>query len=361
MRTKRKTLLFGVVALLANLGPGQRLPAAKVRWTADILERKADWYGSREARAIADNVLGYQSPEGGWPKNTDLAASPPPPSMMGQRLGDSVNTIDNGATTTPMCFLARVGYMTGEVRYLQAVVRGFDYLIAAQYPNGGWPQFFPLRQGYYSHITYNDNAMVNVLSLLGEIAAWKWPYSFFDHSQRLKAGAAISRAIDCILRTQVKQGGKLTGWCAQHDEKTLQPAWARNFEPPSISGAESVGIVRFLMEIDEPTPREIAAVEGAVAWFRAVAIPGLRLEGFTGADGKPDRRVVRDPNAKPLWARFYELGTNRPIFTGRDKIIRYTLSEIEHERRNGYAYYGDWPATLLGQDYPRWREKHKVR
>jgi PelA/Pel-15E family pectate lyase len=171
----------------------------------------------------------------------------------------------------------------------------------------------------------------------------------------------VSRGIDIILRTQIKQDGRLTAWCAQHDEKTLAPAWARAYEPPSLSGSESVGIVRFLMEVERPSVEIIAAVEGAAAWLRAVAIPGLRLEEFIGDGGRRDRRVVADPGGAPLWARFYELGTNRPIFLGRDSVVRSALSEIEHERRSGYAYYGTWPARLLAEEYPRWREKHKGR
>ena len=58
-----------------------------------------------------------------------------------------------------------------------------------------------------------------------------------------------------------------------------------------------------------------------------------------------------------LWARFYELETNRPIFIGRDKVIRDDFNEIERERRTGYNYLSDWPATLLAKDYPRWRAK----
>jgi PelA/Pel-15E family pectate lyase len=109
------------------------------------------------------------------------------------------------------------------------------------------------------------------------------------------------------------------------------------------------------MEIERPSPAIVAAVEGAVAWLRAVAIRGLRLERFTDADGTRDTRVVADPAAGPLWARFYELGTNRPIFLGRDSVVRGRLDEIERERRGGYAYYVTEPATLLDRDYPRWR------
>jgi PelA/Pel-15E family pectate lyase len=145
-----------------------------------------------------------------------------------------------------------------------------------------------------------------------------------------------------------------------YDEKTLEPAWARNFEPPSLSGGESAGIVRFLMGEEHPTPEVIAAVEGAVAWFKTVEIPGLRYHRGMADDGKRDGWVEPDPTAEPIWARFYELGSNRPIFIGRDKVVRYSYEEIERERRGGYDYYGDWPASLLAKDCPRWREQNKL-
>ena len=351
---------FGATLGVMLIAAGFTGADTQVRWGTAILRQKPEWYASAEARSIADIVIRWQSPQGGWPKNTDLAAPPPSPEALAETLErGGANTIDNGATTTPMRYLALMVQATRDTRYRAAFERGVDHLLAAQYQNGGWPQYFPLRKGYYSHITYNDDAMVNVLTVLRAAAAGKPPLDFVDAARRARAGAAVARGIDCILRTQIKQDGKLSAWCAQHDETTLEPAWARNFEPPTLSGGESVGIVRFLMEIEQPTPAIIAAVEGAVAWFQAVAIHGVRLQEFTGTDGKRDKRVVADPAAGPLWARFYELGTNRPVFTGRDKILRYAISEIEHERRNGYSYYGTGPARLLANDYPRWRTKHE--
>ena len=332
----------------------------QVNWGSAVLQQAQEWYATPQARSMADSVLLYQSPVGAWPKNTDLARPRTAPVSAAEAAADpNGNTIDNDATTLPMEFLARMVLATGDTRYRTAFEGGVDYLLAAQYPNGGWPQFFPLREGYYSRITYNDNAMVRVLTLLRDAAAGTSPYTFVDDGRRAKARAAVARGIDVILRTQLKQGGTLTAWCAQYDERTLEPAWARNYEPPTLSGSESVGIVRFLMAIDQPTPEIAAAVEGAVAWLKSVAITGLRYEEVTLADGTRDRRVVADPSAPPLWARFYELGTKRPIFTGRDKVIRYALSEIEQERRSGYAYYGTWPASLLATDYPRWRARLK--
>jgi len=202
--------------------------------------------------------------------------------------------------------------------------------------------------------------MVRAMTILRDVAGGQPPYDFVDAPRRGRAADAVARGIDCILKTQIKQDGKLTAWCAQHDEKTLEPAWARAYEPPSLSGSESVGIVRFLMSVEKPTPEIIAAIEGAVAWFRNVAIHGYRFEEFVNEQGMEDKRLVRDADAGLLWARFYELATNRPLFLDRDSVFRYSMSEINQERRGGYDYYGDWPEKLLARDYPKWRKKHKL-
>lgn len=333
---------------------------ANLRWGSSVLNRDAGWYASAPARAVADSVIQYQSPQGGWPKATDLARSPRSAADIPAPNNGRANTFDNGGTTIPMEFLARIITASNETRYVESFNRGLDYMFAAQYPNGGWPQFFPLREGYYSHITYNDGAMIRVLTVLRGVAQGRVPYAFVDAERRAKAVAAVARGIDCILRTQVKQAGKLTVWCAQHDRETLAPAWARNYEIPSLSGAESVGILRFLMEIESPTPEIIAAVEGAMAWFHSAKVTGLRYQRGRAADGQRDGWVEPDPQAEPLLARFYELESNRPIFAGRDKEIHYSLAEIERERRAGYAYYSEWPASLVERDYPRWRAKHKL-
>jgi len=330
------------------------------RWSDNLLTEKPAWFASAAARAIADSVIQYQSSQGGWPKSTDLAKPPQSPADIPPEGRGRANSLDNGATTTPMEFLARVIHATGETKYKDSFIRGLDYLFAAQYPNGGWPQFYPLREGYYSHITFNDDAMIHVMELLRDVASGQTPYEFVDAERRAKAGTAVSKGIDCILKTQIKQNGKLTVWCAQYDEKTLEPAWARNYEIPSLSGDESVGIVRFLMAIEKPTPEIIAAVEAAVAWFKTVQINGLSYHRGMAADGQRDGSVKPDPTAGPLWARFYELGSNRPLFVDRDKVFNYDYEKVGRERRGGYDYYGHWATSLLAKEYPRWRKENRL-
>jgi PelA/Pel-15E family pectate lyase len=333
--------------------------SAAVTWRA-ALGQPAAWYGTSEAAELAGNVIAYQSDAGGWPKNIDFTR-PPGDAHRARSELERAPTIDNGGTTVPLRFLARVIAEQHRPGHIEAANRGIDYLLAAQLPSGGWPQYHPLRTGYYSHITYNDNAMVNVLTLLRDVAAGRHTiFEFVDEPRSERARRAVEKGIECILKTQVRQNGILTGWCAQHDETTLEPAWARNFEPPSLSGFETVGIVRFLMSIEAPSPAVRAAVVAAVRWLETVPIEGLSVEDFTGEDGKRDRRAVANPSAHPLWARFYDLGTNRPIFMGRDRIARDDFNAVERERRINYAYLGTWPAKLLRDDFPRWRSRHGV-
>ncbi len=98
--------------------------------------------------------------------------------------------------------------------------------------------------------------------------------------------SAVKRGISCILKTQVKQNKKLTAWCAQYDAKSLKPAKARAYELPSLSGGESVGILRFLMRLPNPDKKIIAAVKEGVEWFKKVKIEGYKFEDIKTAEGK---------------------------------------------------------------------------
>jgi PelA/Pel-15E family pectate lyase len=360
------TLVAGsVTAQETNKAADTKSAAAPRRWNDAVSGQKPEWYASAEAKALADSVVQYQSTEGGWPRNVDLATPPASPeALAAEQASDRANTFDNNATTQPLEFIARVASATGDAKYKDSFARGLDYLCAAQMTNGGFPQRYPTRirknREFFGYITYGDNVMINVLTILRAAAAGKAPYDFTTKEQRAQAAAALDRGVDCILRTQIKQDGKLTGWCAQHNPVTLEPAQGRDFEPPSISGLESASVVSFLMEIETPSPQIIAAVQGAAAWYEAVAIRGMRWEQFTNAEGKTDKRITPDPAGEPLWARFYELGTLRPLFTTHKNFIAYNFSEIPHDwRLNNYFMYGNWGTPVL-KEYPAWCVRHKV-
>jgi PelA/Pel-15E family pectate lyase len=348
-----KSLRLLVAALVAQVS----LHAVEaVKWSGN-LPTDAKWLAGDVAKGIAENLLLYQYPSGGWPKNIDMAKPLTPAALAELKARDKDEaTIDNGATTTQIRFLARVHSAKPEPRYQAAAEKGIDYLLAAQYPNGGFPQYYPPRKGYYTHITFNDGAMVNALEVLRDVAEGRAPFAWTDAERRKRAAAAVEQGIECILKCQYVREGVRTIWCAQHDEQTFAPAWARKFEPPSLASAESVGIVRFLMSIDSPSPDIVAAIDGAMAWFEKTKITGLRVE-VVNVPGGRDRVATPDPAAPPVWARFYELATDRPVFMGRDSVVHYKLEEIEQERRVGYAWYNSQPARLLERDYPAWKKK----
>ena len=126
---------------------------------------------------------------------------------------------------------------------------------------------------------------------------------------------------------------------------------------------DSVGVVRYLMSIDSPSPKIISAIEGAVRWFKEVKINGVRVLNFENKSlpGGMDRKVISDPKAPPIWARYYEIGTDRPMFI-EDGIVKYKLSELSHTKRIGHLWIGGrWPENLLKVEYPAWVEKHQAK
>lgn len=323
------------------------------------------WYQTDEGARIADQVVWYQKQNGGWEKNLDMAAmiTEGEKAKLSKNIADiSETTIDNAATYTQIRFLAKM--ITESLKkttppnnfpkYKESFNKGLDYLFSAQYENGGFPQFFPLKKGYSAHITFNDDAMIGVLKLLRDISKKKEDFGFVDEEKRLKAEKAVEKAEPLILQMQVAINGKKTIWAAQYDENTLQPAAARKFEPISLTAGESVGIVRFLMLDENPSQEKIEAIEAAIDWYRKNKIEGVRWQRIKG-----ENTVIKDKNAMPIWARFYEIETMKPIFIGRDAVIKYEVNEIEAERRNGYAWYVSAPNELLEKDYPKWKEKIK--
>lgn len=319
----------------------------------ELLKKPESWFSSEDARRAARNLLSFQSELGGWPKNQSTTET----NFLGQPSALKP-TFDNGATTDELRFLARIHRATKDPLYREAFLRGLDYILAAQYENGGWPQSHPPGTGYSKHITFNDDAMVRLMQFAREVGRSE-PYDFVDPKRRAGALAAFDRGVGCILKCQIRVDGTLTAWCAQHDATDFKPQPARTFELASISGAESVGITRLLMTIEKPTEEVRRAVESAVAWFERSRLKGIRVD-LANDDRAPkglNKVVVSDPSAPDLWARFYGIGSNQPLFADRDGIARSALADIGFERRNGYAWYGTWPKTLLEKEYPEWKRR----
>ncbi len=369
MMSSQAGFILMLVAGAQLVGAGERNGPAMAHPTNTPLQWSKDGHVFIQAPRLlpftlkqeAEAILLHQRESGGWPKNYERKRV----FTNSQRLqlsGDASRndaTVDNGATHTEIRILARAYAKTRDDRYRDSALRGIRYLLGGQYQNGGWPQRFPQPRGYQCHVTFNDNAMIGVMTLLRDIGSGNAPYDFVPPGLQRQCGSAMERGIACILKCQIRVAGKLTAWCAQHDAHTLAPRKARSYELASLSGLESVGIVRFLMGIEKPSEEVVTAIEGAVSWFDTARLEGIRLvrrEDDSKARGF-DYLVVEDLGAGSLWARFYDIRTNQPIFCSRDGVPRQSLSEISYERRTGYSWIGPYAEELFRNDLPAWRKR----
>jgi len=322
-------------------------------------------YKENQVKEIGDNILLFQKDNGGWPKNYDMFAILTEDQKDSVRSGHGLTntTFDNGNTYTQIEALAQIYAATKVDKYKDAALKGLDFILSAQYKNGGFPQYYPLESNYSRYITYNDGVFEGIMELLKDIIDNKPQYAFVDDKRRDKLANAFKKGLDCVLKTQIVDDGKLTAWCQQHDEVTLKPAWARKFEPPSICNGESGDLVLFLMSIDHPKKEVINAIQGAVTWFEASKIYNTRVKTIP-ADrmntpfrvSTTDKMVVEEPGAPPIWTRYYELKTHRPLFCNRDSKVVYSLAEVERERRDGYGWYTYNPRKVLDH-YHEWQQQ----
>jgi len=248
------------------------------------------------AKAARDALAAIQTEAGGFPHEAEPGA---PRAASG--------TFDDNVTTGALGFLIDLWAETGDSGDLALVKRVGEFMLAAQYPCGGWPQAYPPgRTGYDRCITFNDGAMTHVIKALLRL------HGCLKDDRYLQAAI---RGGDCIIHLQGGPGEEI--WAAQYDPETLKPAWARKFEPPGYSASESSRVCHLLVELCLETGLErfLEPLPKAFAWYDA-----HRLR-----NGK--------------WARFYEPGTQRPVYGRRDRqepVYDYT------QAAEGYTWQGDW-------------------
>jgi PelA/Pel-15E family pectate lyase len=311
----------------------------------------ASWFSSDSAQRMAEVILSFQAPNGGWSKHVDFRQHPRQTgeSFFGESdLWEWISTIDNNSTTEEIRFLMRANQARRDKRYEEAIVRGLEFLTASQYPNGCFPQVYPLQGGYHDGATFNDDATINVLRLMNDVRSDRYPYL---HGRTVgKANVASLGGIRCILDSQIRVNGTLTAWGQQHDPLTLEPIAARTYELKSISALESASIVDFLMSIPNASPNVVRSVDAAVAWMTAVPLQGLTYSAY---------ELKASPETPPLWGRLYEIGTNRVIMANRDGVKLYDWDKLT-DRRSGYRWYGTQPAATIAR-YKEWKAKRSPR
>ncbi len=322
-------------------------------------------YKPWQIKEIADNILLYQKENGGWPKNYDMLAilteEQKEALLKSKKMTNT--TFDNWTTHTQVEYLARAYEIIKDERYKKACIKGIEFILKAQYPNGGWPQFYPDTSGYRKFITFNDGATAGIMRVLYNIVKKVPHYSFVEKNLYERAKDAFEKGLRCIIDCQIKENGKLYAWGQQHDNVTLKPQYARSYELPSIANQESADLVLFLMDIENPSPELINAIESAIRWFEESKIEGIRIKEkkiepikYKWSTISVDRFVVKDSTAPPIWPRYSELVTHKPLFCNRDGKRVYSLAEVAHERRAGYTWYTYLPQQPLDK-YQEWKKK----
>ena len=367
-----KTIILLILLMICHSMTAQprrdRRPSGNRSWRNTLNETRPDFFKTEEARRIGQQLMLWQRCTGGWPKNIDMVT--PMTDEQKQKVAADKqltddSTIDNGATTQQMRFLARLFQQTGDKQTREAFIRGVEFLLSGQYEDGGWPQFWPNPHGYQVHITFNDDAIYNTMVMLRDMVQMKEPYQgkLTDKKLRQRMQKAFDKGVECILATQIRVDGQPTIWCQQHDHETLKPAKARAYELPSYGPQESASLVQLLMQLPNPDERVKQAVHGAMRWFDKYKLTGLRLVRTGWREGTPDVKLVKDEHGGPLWARYYDLEHCEPYVCDRDGVPRRRLEDIGHERRNGYSWYGSHPAELYPL-YDEWADRydpaHKV-
>ncbi|MBN1525366.1 MAG: pectate lyase [Spirochaetales bacterium] len=318
-------------------------------------------YTAKQIAGVAENMLLLQREDGGWPKNVDWMQILDEKSLVSVRSAASgeKSTLDNRSTYSHIDYLAQVYAQIPNENYKKSIEKGIAWMLSVQNRDSGG-----FSGADVDAVTYNDDVMTGVLTTLRGIGRNDKLYGFLDQEIRQKAMDSYFRGLKCVLDTQIKIKGKLTAWCQQHDHKTLQPIWARNYEPPSITASESVGILIMLMEIDDPSESVKKAIIAGCEWLESATIFGKKLvripappATLNGRYSDYERVMEDDASATPIWCRFYDLETQKPLLYDRNfkKVNHY--NEISRERRVGYSYFGTWPEPLLNSVYPAWRKK----
>ncbi|MCS4307087.1 PelA/Pel-15E family pectate lyase [Rheinheimera pacifica] len=295
--------------------------------------------------AEAQAVLSFQTPSGGWSKRTDMRIA----RQTGQQFGSEPNyvpTFDNDATSTQLQWLADFyPQATPQLQQdiAQAIERGITLVLSAQYPNGGFPQSYPLRGSYHDAITLNDHALYQLMQLLWQVAN-EPRFAMLANSTKTDAAAAFYRAVDWLLASQVMMNGKRTVWGAQHHPLTGEPVMARSYELASLVSSESAKILQLLLRYAPDYPGVAQSLAGAANWFREKQINDKAR--YRDADG---RLALIDSPGSVVWARFYDLKTGQPVFFDRDGKTYNDVSRVSLERQRGYGWYQSVAAEFLAE------------
>lgn len=245
-------------------------------------------------------------------------------SLAGESRNDRMifSSLDDNTTQEATRFLMELDVAVGfsDEHLHDAVLAALAHYIDAQYPNGGWPQRYPpLPTGFSGYYTFNDNAINNCIDVM--LLAWE------TYQDSLYLASALAGG-DFMILSQIEP--PQAGWAQQYDPD-LEPAWARKFEPKAVCSAVTLRNIATLIDLYARTEesRFLEPIPAAIEWLNGSFVD-VPEEYFAVRSMMP---------FEPAWARFYEIGTNRPLFGDRDGEVHYTFAEISEERQRGYTWY----------------------
>lgn len=305
------------------------------------------------AKAAGKALIECQLSSGGWADDFDFAEEKSKEWHLRQQVlaGDKEpgkrryrSTLDDHKTQSALLFLLELAYLPEcrEDAALQACLTfGLDSLLGAQYPNGAWPQQFegPADAGtpvlkasypedwprkfpkanYVSYYTLNDGNLQRILEVLLRA------HELVKEERFLTAAKKLG---DFLILAQMPE--PQPGWAQQYDHE-MHPVWARKFEPPCVTGGESLGAMEALQELHVVTgdERYLKPLAAAFEWYARSALP----------DGK--------------YARFYELKTNKPLYFVKDTY------ELVYDDGNLPTHYG-FKLDYVQRDLERLKERLKM-
>ena len=250
----------------------------------------------------------------------------------------NISTFDDNTSQSAIQLLLAVADVCKEskeprdIRIREARDYALTKLLAAQRPNGGWPQRwtgtpvdpkeFPVQPARFpaSYPREHPDLNYNAYYTLNDNTHRDCVVTLLDAAKRLgrpEFRAAALRGGDFLLLAQLPE--PQPAWAQQYNPR-LEPDWARAFEPPCVVSNESSGAMRLLVDLylESGEEKYLEPLPRAIAWIKRSEIsPGV-------------------------WARMYELGTNRPIFGDRDGKIKYRIEDLSPERQTGYSWKGDY-------------------
>ena len=315
-------------ALAAELASAKRTEAMPA------LKAKNFGLESIQNRQQLEAVLSYQTVLGGWSKRTDMRTVRQLAQLAGSEAA-YIPTFDNGATSSQIRWLAAYypNATPQERAQIETALRlGVRYLLSAQYPNGGFPQSYPLRGGYHDAVTLNDHVLTELLRLMWDIGQAP-EYQWLDSSLRQQARHGFERGMQWLVKAQVHIDGKRTVWAAQHHPLDATPVAARKFEQVSLVSTESAAVLQLMLDHATELPDVIPALCAGARWLERHAVRDKKWQrSETGS------RLVEKTGAI-TWARFYSLVEQQPVFFDRDGNTYLRVEQLSLERQQGYGWY----------------------